>query len=41
MAVGDPFMTRRSADFTLGSGELDVAAILNKYVEGYMVVGLR
>lgn len=36
MAIGDPFMTRRSADLTLGSGELDLAAILNKWVEGYM-----
>ena len=36
MAIGDPFMTRRTADLTLGSGELDVAAILNKSVEGYL-----
>ena len=36
--VGDPFSvnTGRSGDLTLGSGELDVAAILNKNVEAYI-----
>ena len=34
--VGDPFIVSRSVDVTLGSSELDVAAILNDKVEAYM-----
>jgi hypothetical protein len=34
--VGQPFMPQRSGDLTLGSSELDAAAILNDKVEGYM-----
>jgi len=34
--VGDPFENKRWGDITLGSGELDVAAILNDKVEAYL-----
>ena len=34
--LGDPFAPNRAADLTLGSSELDVAAILNDKVEAYM-----
>ncbi len=34
--VGDPFNRDRTGDLTLGTGELDVAAILNDKVEAYM-----
>jgi hypothetical protein len=33
--IGDPFL-HASTDVTLGSGELDLAAILNRNVEGYL-----
>ena len=36
--LGDPFITSRTADLNLGSSELDIAAILNKSVEGYMSI---
>lgn len=36
--IGDPFLQQRSGDLTLGSGELDLAAILNKRVEAYMAL---
>ncbi len=35
---GDPFKGGANGDLTLGSNELDVAAILNSSVEGYMSV---
>ena len=36
--VGDPFITSRTGDLNLGSSELDIAAILNNSVEGYMSI---
>ena len=36
--VGDPFVAHGSGDITLGSNELDLAAILNKNVEAYMAL---
>lgn len=34
--IGDPFFARSNGDLTLGSSELDVAAILNDKVEAYV-----
>ena len=34
--VGDPFLPRSMIDLTLGSSELDIAAVLNESVEAYM-----
>lgn len=36
MTIGDPFYPDRWGDITLGSSELDVAAILNRSVEAYI-----
>ncbi|MCX7118103.1 MAG: LbtU family siderophore porin [Legionellales bacterium] len=35
-SVGDPWVRERSGDLSLGTSELDIAAILNKNVEAYM-----
>lgn len=34
--IGDPFFARSNGDLTLGSSELDIAAILNDKVEAYV-----
>lgn len=37
-SIGQPFSTQRNGDLTLGSSELDIAAILNDTVEAFMAL---